>query len=55
MGGKLYFSGGVFSPRLRYVNVIALVVEWVHSGVPSFLAIEVPCAPLLRGIMDEYF
>ena len=50
---KLYFFGDAISPCLRYVNTIASVVEWGRADVSTFLVMEVPCAPLLRGLVDE--
>ena len=54
-GEKLYSFGDVLSLCLWYVNAVASLVEWECANVPTFLAMEVPCAPLLRGLVDEYF
>ena len=52
---KLYCFGCAFSPRLRNVNTVASAVEWGRDDVPSFLAMELPCASMLQDIMDEDF
>ena len=54
-GGGLYFFGNFLSPFLRYINVVALVVEWGRAGVPTFLSVEAPCVSLLQGLVDENF
>ena len=54
-GGGLYSFGDVLSLCLRYVNVVASLVEWGCADAPTFLAMEVPCSLLLWGVLDEYF
>ena len=47
--------GDALYPCLWYVNAVASVVELGRADIPTFLAMEVPCAPLLRGIVGEDF
>ena len=55
MGGELYCFGNALSLCLWYVNMVAFIVEWGCANVPTFLAMEVPCVPLLRGLVAEDF
>ena len=47
--------GDVISPCLHYIDAVALVMKWGCADVPTFLAMEVPRAPLLQGLVDEDF
>ena len=47
--------GDVLSPCLHYIDAVALVMKWGCADVPTFLAMEVPRAPLLQGLVDEDF
>ena len=52
---RRYCFGDATSPCLWYVNAVTLVVEWFCTNVPTLLAMEVPCAPLFQGLVDEEF
>ena len=55
MGGKLHSFGDALSLCLRYIDVVASVVNWGCANVPTLLAVEVPRAPLLQVLVDEDF
>ena len=55
MGVKLYSFGDALSPCLRYIDVVESVVKWGCENVPTFLAMEVPRAPLLQVLVDKDF
>ena len=55
MGEKLDIFGDALSLCCRYIYAVALVVKWGCAYVPTFLAMELPCAPLLQGLVDEDF
>ena len=55
VGKKLYYFGDALSPCLWYVDAVALVVEWGCANVPAYIAMEVPCATMLQGLVDEDF
>ena len=55
MVGGLYCFGDTLSPCLRYINVVALDVVCGCADVTTSFVVEVSCAPLLRGLMDEEF
>ena len=55
MGEKLDSFGDEISLCLRYIDAVALLVQWRFDDVPTLLAMEVPRAPLLQGLVNEDF
>ena len=54
-GGKLDSFGDELSPCLQYIDAVASIVKWGCANVSTLLAMEVPRAPLLQGLVDEDF
>ena len=52
---KLDSFGDALSLCLRYIYAVASVVKWGCVDAPTFLAAEVPFAPLLWDLVDEDF